>query len=292
MIKKQIGEEFFLTLSGNIKEGVRFIDERKRLTYLNHEAETLTGYSSDEVVGKKCHERLEKHIDKSNTAQCDFHCPVDSVFSTGEPFDGQLCIRTKNGGIIPVAVNVLPVFGKRGKVIGAVELMTDDRPRLELEELKRDIKRFLPIDVLTGLYVKDKIVNQIEVRLENSKRYGAPLGVVLIVLEDIAAIRKGYGDKKVEEIFQRVGYLIRMNTRRGDTSGRLGPEEFLMLLPNSKSGDIELVASKIKLLIIEDTHIVYPEQLNIRVGFARFRDGDDSELIIKRARDALTPIDK
>ena len=281
---KNIDGTFFSTLVGDLKESVRFLDCEKRVLYINPFGERLTGYISEDVLGQPCGGFIEEHTDKSGEKLCDTACPLDRVLATGNVYNEYLYFRGKNGDVFPVMVRVLPVRDVAGEMIGLVEVMSDDRPRLESEELKRDIQRIIPVDILTGLYTREKILEFFEVKLENSRRYEAPLGVVLVVLENSDKIKKRFGEKKLEEVIQRIGYLIRMNTRRGDVSGRLGPVEFLMLLPNANEGDTTLAAEKLERIIGDDSGLVLPEPFTVVTGSSRYAPGDDMEGLIERAR--------
>jgi len=281
---KDIDSIFFSTLIDDLRESVRFLDCEKRVLYINPFGERLTGYATEDVLGRACGAFKEKHTDKSGMHLCDTQCPLDSVLETGEVYNEHLYFRGKNGDVFPVMVRVLPTRDASGKMIGLVEVMSDDRPRMESEELKRDIQRIIPVDILTGLYTREKIMELFEVKLENSRRYEAPLGVVTVVLENSDKIRKRFGDKKLEEVIQRIGYLIRMNTRRGDVSGRLGPVEFLMLLPNAREDDTTKAAEKLKRVIKDDSGLVLPERFTVITGSSQYAQGDDMDGLIDRAR--------
>jgi diguanylate cyclase (GGDEF)-like protein/PAS domain S-box-containing protein len=283
---KPIETAFFTTLVEDLRESVRFLDRDKKVLYVNPYGERLTGYVSEDVLGVSCGNFKEEHTDKSGKNLCDSACPLDHVIKTGEVYNEHLYFRGKNGDVFPVMVRVLPVGDPAGKMVGLVEVMSDDRPRLESEELKRDIQRIIPVDILTGLYTREKIVELFEVKLENSRRYEAPLGVVVVILDNSDKIRKRFGDKKLEEVIQRIGYLIRMNTRRGDVSGRLGPVEFLMLLPNAREDDTTMAADKLRRVIKDDSGLALPERFTVITGSSQYIDGDDMESLIERARKA------
>ena len=251
----------------------------------------MTGWCAEEIVGKTCGSFTERHTDKDGSEICDLSCPLELSLNEKKIIDGHYSFRGKDGVIFPVGVRILPVEDSEGEILGFVEMMTDDRPKLEIEEMKRDIQRLIPVDILTGLYIRDKIMEYFEIKVENSRRYGSPLGIVVVSIEEMTSIRKNFGDKKVEEVLQRVGYLIRMNTRRGDISGRLGPEEFLMLLPNTIGEDTYFAAEKLKKIVMEDSNLVLPGKVSVKVGTAQYSDGDDIISLLDRAKAAATKKD-
>jgi diguanylate cyclase (GGDEF)-like protein/PAS domain S-box-containing protein len=288
MGKKDLDNRFFSVIVEDLEKSVRFFDKERNILYINPYGEKLTGWGAEEIVGKKCGSFEARHTDRDGSEICEVSCPLDFSLKEGTVFDGHYSFKGKDGVIFPVGVKVLPVTGSGGEIMGVVEIMTDDRPKLEMEDMKRDIQRLIPVDILTGLYIKDKIMEYFEVKVENSRRYGSPLGIVVVSIEDMASIRKSFGDKKVDEVLQRVGYLIRMNTRRGDISGRLGPEEFLMLLPNTLGEDTYFAAEKLKKIIMEDSNLVLPGKVSVKVGTAQYNDGDDISSLLDRAKAEAT----
>ncbi len=284
MNKKDLDSRFFSVIVEDLDKSVRFLDKERKILYINPYGERLTGWHAEEIVGKTCGSFVERHTDKEGNEICEVSCPLKFSLDEGTVSEGHYSFKGKDGIIFPVGVKILPVMDSEGEILGFVEIMTDDRPKLEMEDMKRDIQRLIPVDILTGLYIRDKIMEYFEVKVENSRRYGSPLGIVFVSIEEMASIRKSFGEKKVEEVLQRVGYLIRMNTRRGDISGRLGPEEFLMLLPNTLGEDTYFAAEKLKKIIMEDSNLVLPGKVSVKVGTAQYNDGDDMRSLFERAK--------
>jgi diguanylate cyclase (GGDEF)-like protein/PAS domain S-box-containing protein len=274
---------FFETLADNLESSVRFVDKEKRILYINPYGERLLGYSSAEVVGKRCGDFTPKHTDGSGASLCETMCLLEWSLKKGKVYEGRNFFRDRKNNIFPVEIRVLPVHDPAGDVVGVVEIMRDDRPRLELEELRRDIQRMIPVDLLTGLYTRHKIMEYFEVKVENAVRYGSPLGVMIARVSDLGPIKKEFGSKKAEEVMQRVGYLFRMNMRRGDISGRLGPEQLLVLLPNTKEEETRAAAKKMKRIIEEDSTLVIPRQIQIMIGTAHYSRDDTVRSLMEKA---------
>jgi diguanylate cyclase (GGDEF)-like protein/PAS domain S-box-containing protein len=275
---------FFETLAENLESSVRFMDKEKRILYINPYGERLLGCPIAEAVGRGCGELDAKHTDDAGAALCDTACLLDRSLNKGRVYEGRNFVRDKKNNIFPVEIRVLPVSDSKGAVIGVVEIMRDDRPRLELEELRRDIQRMIPVDLLTGLYTRHKIMEYLEVKVENAVRYGSPLGVMVATICDLDTIKKEFGSKKSEEVMQRVGYLFRMNMRRGDISGRLGPGQLLVLLPNTKEEETRAAARKMKRVIEEDSTLVIPKRVGIMIGTAQYVRDDTVKTLLERAQ--------
>jgi diguanylate cyclase (GGDEF)-like protein/PAS domain S-box-containing protein len=275
---------FFETLADNLESSVRFVDTQKRILYINPYGERLLGYSMMEVVGKRCGDFSPRHADSDGASLCETMCLLDWSLKKGRIYEGRNFFRDRKNNIFPVEIRVLPVHDSSGDVIGVVEIMRDDRPRLELEELRRDIQRMIPVDLLTGLYTRHKIMEYFEVKVENAVRYGSPLGVMIAGVRDLGPIKKEFGSKKAEEVMQRVGYLFRMNMRRGDISGRFGPEQLLVLLPNTTEEETRAASRKMKRIIEEDSTLVIPKRVRIDIGTAQYTQGDTVATLLERTQ--------
>jgi len=284
---EKIDISFFIKMAEELDVSVRFVDKDKRLIYVNRYAEKLTGYSIDDVRNNICGDFLEKHIDKVGNKLIDTKCHLDFSLKGKKVYEDRHYLKNNVGDTLPVEIKVVPVMDDKGKLLGAVEFMRDDRPRLIMEELKLDIQRMIPVDLLTGLYTKNKIMEYFEVKVEDSIRYNAPLGVIYATLKNSKSIKKEFGAKKLDEIFQRVGYLLRMNTRKGDISGRVGPDNFIILLPNFNAKNSEHAAQKLKEILEEDTKTIFPGTINIEICAAQFQDGDDTKSLLKRAKESV-----
>lgn len=281
---KDIDIKFFMKMAEELDISVRFVDKERKLIYVNRYAEKLTGYSIEEVLNETCGSFFESHIDKKGNELCDTKCPINFSLKNKKVYEDRHYFKNRSGDTFPVETKVAPVMDDDGKVIGAVEFMRDDRPRLAMEELKRDIQRMIPVDLLTGLYTKNKIMEYLEVKIEDSMRYGAPLGIINATLKNGEKIKKEFGSKKFDEVLQRVGYLIRMNTRKGDLCGRLGPNNFIILLPNFTEENTKNAAAKFKEILTEDSMSIFPGEIKVAMGTAQFQEGDDIDSLVERAR--------
>ena len=284
---KMININFFIRMAEELDISVRFMDKDKKIIYVNRSAEKLTGYTMDDVKNKNYEDFLERHTDKVGNKLCDTNCHLDLSLKKKKEYNDRHYFKNKVGDTFPVDIKVIPVMDDDGELLGAVEFMQDDRPRLVMEELKLDIQRMIPVDLLTGLYTRTKIMEYLEVKVEDSIRYSAPLGVIYATLKNSKSIEDEFGAKKLDEIFQRVGYLVRMNTRKGDICGRVGHDNFIIILPNFNATNSEHAARKLKEILVEDTKTIFPGMVNIEIGAAQFKDGDDTQSLLNRAKESV-----
>lgn len=86
-------------------------------------------------------------------------------------------------------------------------------------------------DPLTGLYNRRAFQRALENELERAKRGGTSISLALINIDDFRHINEAYGHECGDEVLAQYSKLLLSGTRRYDVTGRIGGEEFGILLP-------------------------------------------------------------
>ena len=140
MPKKFLDSEYFKTVFETMKEGVMVVNPEGRILAFNKAAETITGYRSAEVLGKPC---TMLDTDTCTIWSDDGKQKKCPVFTKGIIKNRRCRIRNKNGKTVMLLKNA-KVLKKDGKIIGAVETMTDITSlytkELELQSLQQAIR--------------------------------------------------------------------------------------------------------------------------------------------------------
>lgn len=134
-----------LTLSSlildSLNDGVYVCDRNRTIVYWSRSAERITGWTADDVVGRRCLDDVLCHIDKDNHQLCgEEFCPLHRSIVTGGTSTVPLIVfaQGKNGGRIPMQVSVSPIRNAQGEIIGGVETFRDMSTVLaDLERAKR-----------------------------------------------------------------------------------------------------------------------------------------------------------
>ncbi|MGC8902094.1 MAG: SpoIIE family protein phosphatase [Fervidobacterium sp.] len=105
-----------------------YIVSRDRvIVFWNKAAEKLTGYTSEEVIGKPCAKQVLNHVDRTGIPVCTTElCPLYQAIKSGKTVQVPFAIYglTKSGKRRPFSVFGIPIK-KDGKVIGAIEFFTN-----------------------------------------------------------------------------------------------------------------------------------------------------------------------
>jgi diguanylate cyclase (GGDEF)-like protein len=100
------------------------------------------------------------------------------------------------------------------------------RRNLELDQLSRT-------DLLTGLYNRRHLEDQLTVQIKDALRYHHEVGVLLLDVDHFKSVNDAYGHMAGDEVLREFARRVTSELRAGDVAGRWGGEEFLTILPRT-----------------------------------------------------------
>lgn len=124
-----------------LNDGVYVCDRNRRIVYWSKSAERITGWRSEDVLGRACLEDILSHEDKDGHRLCGAeYCPLHRSMVTGVTTHVPIIVFAlcKDGRRVPTQVTTAPIYNEAGEVIGGVETFRDVSPMLvDLERAKR-----------------------------------------------------------------------------------------------------------------------------------------------------------
>ena len=88
------------------------------------------------------------------------------------------------------------------------------------------------VDALTGVSNRRHVLEQLDARLQELRQRQQPCGMVMLDLDNFKHINDTYGHSAGDTVLVHFARLVEATLRRGDGFGRIGGEEFMLLLPN------------------------------------------------------------
>ena len=161
---------------------------------------------------------------------------------------------------------------------------------LENARLHERVQRQATTDELTGLVNRRRFLEALENELERSRLFETPLSLVLADLDDFKRVNDDHGHLAGDRALQTFGDLLRAHVRKVDVAGRLGGEEFAVLLPETDADSAALVADRMRRALSESSLEVSPGSrilLTASFGIAQLAPGQASEQLLSRADAAL-----
>src|SRR5271166_1665980 len=159
---------------------------------------------------------------------------------------------------------------------------------LEYDEFKK-LQVSAVTDPLTGLYNRRLFAESFEKELNRARRYGIPLGIVILDLHRFKEVNDKYGHPRGDEVLRAVAATLLKALRTSDSAFRIGGDEFALLLPQTDAAQALALSRRIETVFAE---ILRPLQLAFSVtmdhGVANFpQDGDQSEQLVRIADERL-----
>ncbi|MGK7890332.1 MAG: diguanylate cyclase [Leptolyngbyaceae cyanobacterium] len=280
---------FYYQLIENLHEGIYYVDLHRRITVWNRGAEEITGYSKEEVIGHCCSDNILRHIDTKGNALCLKGCPLAQTLKNGQIRDADVFLHHKNGHRVPVSVRVSPISDETGKIVGAVEIFSDNSQKLntlaKLEALEKEVYT----DSLTNIGNRKLCDFYLERRLYEYHCYQIPFGVLFLDIDRFKQFNDTYGHQVGDRVLMMVAQTAANAVRGVDVASRWGGEEFAIILPNVNGPVIQQVAERIR-CFVENSWIEVDDQIlrvTVSVGGAIARLNDTNGSIVERADEAM-----
>src|ERR671931_1475436 len=108
------------------------------------------------------------------------------------------------------------------------------------------VQRQAITDDLTGLVNRRRFIEALEAEIERARRFGSPLAIVLSDLDNFKQVNDEFGHHGGDVVLRAFADLIRSHVRDVDVSGRIGGEEFALLLPETDREGAARVAERMR----------------------------------------------
>ena len=279
-------EEKFRLMSNSAKDAIAIISEDELVTYWNPAAESMFGYSQDEIIGENLHELLAP-----SGMRKDAHGGFGSFRHSGM---GKLIGKTieikalrKDGTEFDIELSISSL--KLRNKWNALGIIRDISER-KIHEV--ELKRQAFIDYLTGVNNRGHFMELAELELNRTVRYANPLSILMMDIDFFKKVNDTYGHKIGDMVLKRLAEVCVAALREVDIIGRIGGEEFAILLPETDTNEAKEVAERLR-DSVEKTRITLeggglPLQSTVSIGVASLRSREDNiDVLLNLADGAL-----
>jgi diguanylate cyclase (GGDEF)-like protein/PAS domain S-box-containing protein len=170
--------------------------------------------------------------------------------------------------------------------IGSAQLFSDLKSiEKSLRESENSYRELSIIDDLTQLYNSRHFYFQLKNELYRSNRYGTPLALLLLDIDNFKAFNDAYGHIEGDQVLLRLGQVIKRCLRETDFAYRYGGEEFTILLPMTTNADGTVIAERIRTEFRKETFSPVPGQnvhVTLSIGLAQYRLQEEMKDFVHR----------
>jgi diguanylate cyclase (GGDEF)-like protein len=198
----------------------------------------------------------------------------------GSPVDGETTLRLHPpaGGFDPESLRL------------AERLASQAAVALENARAHDVVQRQAITDDLTGLVNRRGFGGALAAEIERAKRFGEPLAVILADIDNFKRINDLFGHPVGDVVLRAFAELLRSHVRDVDVAGRIGGEEFAILLPGTDAGEAATVAERMRHSLstfavpVSDGQAV---QMTSSFGIAEVGTSDTADDLLRAADAAL-----
>lgn len=164
----------------------------------------------------------------------------------------------------------------------------------EVRNLQDQLDNNSTADSLTGLLNKRSLLQSLEPQVSRSRRYNNPLTVIVMQIDGF----KVHSDEikaTIDQALTAVSFYLRDQMRWVDLVGRTADNEFTLILPETRVNDANTLVEKINNRLSQLSLPDAPEvtiSVEAKFGVAEWEKGDDTSLLLKKAKNNLTGINE
>ena len=118
--------------------------------------------------------------------------------------------------------------------------------KLMRHDTREKIEMMTFVDELTGVYNFRYLEQRLTEELQRAKRHSCPLSVIYLDFDNFKLVNDTFGHETGNTVLQRVAQVARTSARGEDFVGRLGGDEFLVVLPQTDSAGALITAERVK----------------------------------------------
>ena len=269
-------EDWGRILSDAVGEGVIRVDRDGHVEAMNPVAERLTGYLEDDARGLHLAKIYRVFHEASRVPRKDF---VDLCLAEQRTvvLPGYFVLQGRQGEESIVRDSVVPLPG------GGALVVTRDLTRLR--GLEKQMAYLASHDEVTGLLNRQEFEIYLEVALESARDHGAVHVLLYLDIVELKLVNDYFGLVGGDELLRQVGELLRQQVGEKGLLGRLGGDDFVLLLENRSPAEGKALAQGL-LSVFRDFRFHWAGQrfdVDLSIGLLAIDGGSESVMQILRS---------
>lgn len=277
-------EEKLSSITNSALDAIVMIDASDRVVFWNPAAEEMFGYARDEVLGRPMHDLIaaESCLDAARISLARFgrdgSCHVANRVH-------EILARRRDGTAFPAEISIGAI--RRLDTWWAVGTIRDITDRKKAEARLHEMAT---LDGLTRLLNRRHFIELCDKEVKRAKRHKLALSLLMFDLDHFKAVNDTFGHDVGDEVLRVLAEATRVNLRDFDMIGRIGGEEFAVVLPETTLAGAVVVAERLRKAVSE--LVIMAEEkaiaVTLSIGLADLSDAvPDVNGLMKYADNAL-----
>ena len=159
----------------------------------------------------------------------------------------------------------------------------------EIKRMHRQAVEAARTDMLTGLPNRRAFYSDGAREMERAARYGRPVSLIMLDLDRFKQVNDTHGHSVGDEVLKHLAAVLQREKRVNDLVGRLGGEEFALILPETSEEEAAQIAQRLRQGLAAQPYLRGGAIIRVSASFGvtRQRPGDSIETLLDRADKAL-----
>lgn len=295
-LNRQYNELCIAAVTFESQQGIMIADADINILKVNRSFTKITGYASEETMGKKLSFLLAGQHDE------EFCSRMWATIDLEKNWHGEILSRRKNGKTFPMSLTITAVLGDDGQATNYIGIFTDITQQKFAET---EIHNLAYYDPLTNLPNRRLLNDRLIMTTAASRRRGRYGAVMFIDLDNFKPLNDVHGHVAGDLLLIEAARRITQCVRAVDTVARFGGDEFVVILgeldvdEKGSAAQANTVAEKIRASLAEPyllalqkkektKHLTIEHHCTSSIGVTLFVDHHEChEMLLKEADIAM-----
>jgi diguanylate cyclase (GGDEF)-like protein/PAS domain S-box-containing protein len=258
----------------SIGDAVITADADGRIEYLNPVAEELTGWETRDAAGRPVADIFQV---VSETTRLPIDSPILRCLAEGRvvEIDEPSVLVNRRGQEISIQDSAAPIRDRSGRLIGVVMVFHDVSQE---RRLQRALTYQATHDALTGLINRREFETRLNDVLQSSRDDPSASHVLMYLdLDQFKVVNDTCGHQAGDRLLKQLTSVVQTRIRASDTLGRLGGDEFGVLLQNCNLDTASRIAENLRQAIREFRFVWQDRVMNVGVSIGLAVINGDAE---------------
>lgn len=252
-----------------------------RIEYSNTAVAQLFKFPHGELIGRP--------LDILNGAETDAptHKKIRNALRKAKAIRVEILLYGKDDQSHWLDLNITPLRNAAGDITHFAFVGRDIH---RYKNLERQLTSLALFDSLTGALNRPAFHQQAEKEFARSRRYYRPLSVIMLDIDHFKQVNDRYGHSAGDQVLQIFAEACQEVIRSTDLMGRVGGEEFAILLPDTPSRSACHLAERLRVRINKYPYLAGDMLIEVTasLGVAELQAGDENfKTLLHRADEAL-----
>ncbi len=221
------------TVVDSTRESIIVTDAERRVVSVNRAFTAITGFAADEVIGR------DLALTELGQQDNGYYNTMWQLVESNGHWQGELWSRRKSGEPFPALFSIAQVKDPQGRVANYVCVAADIT---EHREAEARVRHLAYNDALTNLPNRMLLCDRAGQAFNNAERHDQSVALMYLDLDHFKHVNESLGHSTGDALLKEVAKRLSSILRESDTIGRMGGDEFLIVLPDTDANEAAHIA--------------------------------------------------